>query len=60
MDALIVTAVSAGLALAVLLMPTVCVAAAMLAAVLLLIGGSAIVLAYLVGVPAANERVRSL
>lgn len=60
MDALIVTAASAGLALAMLLMPTVFVAAAMLAAVLLLIGASAIVLAYLVGVPAANERVRSL
>ncbi len=54
MDTLIVTAASIGLALAMLLVPSVLVATAMLAAIFLLIGASAAVLASLVGVPAAE------
>ena len=54
MDALIVIAISAGLALAMLLAPPVFVAAAMLAAIALLIFASAAAMAYLVGVPAAE------
>jgi hypothetical protein len=53
MDALIVTATSIGLALALLLVPAVFVAIAMLGALFLLFGASAAVLAYFTGVPAA-------
>ena len=53
MDTLIVTAASTGLALAMLLVPAVFVATAMLAVIFLFIGAS-VVLAYLVGVPAAE------
>lgn len=55
MDALFLVAASVGLALAMLLVPTVFVATAvMLAAIFLFLGASAAVMAYLVGVPAAQ------
>lgn len=56
MDAPIITAASTGLALAMLIAPQVFVAVAMFAAILLLIGTTAVLLAYLVGVPAAALR----
>ena len=54
MDALIITAVSTGLALVGLLLPPVFVATAMLAAIFVFIGASAAGLAYLIGVPASE------
>jgi hypothetical protein len=54
MDALIVTAASTGLALAMLLVPTVLVTIAMLGAIFLLFGASAAALAYFAGVPVAR------
>ncbi len=58
MGALIVTAASTGLALALLLVPPVFVATVMLATIFLFIGASAAVLAYLVGVPATEQHAR--